>query len=292
MAGRGSRDGETLFVMIQNADSTITVARERVFAAAGLNEQLAKLGIRAKALRADPSCSSTVAGVGWGDLYPRIVIQNHPAPGVTIQPDAIPVDDTLVLAAERTSHPGRQPAIVVRTLLVSGPAPACIGEFLRPPSPLAGFTVSVREVVAQARQEAFDLQRLNVGPEHILLALLRRHDDVAAQALSSLHVTFEHARAQAAPSVGPAKPAAQHSSALAAPFTPRATGVLERARTEASRLGNESVEPEHILLGLVSDPESPVMRMLPESAADPIWVRAAVTRLLNRADPDGDDAGC
>jgi hypothetical protein len=268
--------------MIENVDSTITATSEEVFAAAGLNEQLAKLGIRAKAMRADPSCSSTVAEVEWGDLYPRIVIQNHPAPGVTIQPDAIPVDHTLVLAAERTPRPGRQPAIVVRTMLVSGPAPACIGEFLTPPSPLGRFTAAAREVVARARQEAFELRHLNVGPDHILLALLRGHDDIAAQTLSSLPVTFEHARAQVAQSVGPARPLAQHSSGLAAPFTPRATDVLERARTEASGLGNESVEPEHILLGLVSDPGSSVARMLRESGADPEQIRPAVLRLLNR----------
>jgi hypothetical protein len=292
VASRGSIIGETSFVMIENADSTITVTREEVFEAVGLNEQLAELGIRAKALRADPTCSSTVAEADWGDLYPRIVIQDHPAPGVTIQPDAIPVDQTLVLAAERTPRPGRQPPIVVRTLLVSDPAPACVGEFLNPASPLTGFTAPAREVVAQARQEAFDLQQRNVGPEHILLALLRRHDDVAAQALNSQHVTFEQVRAQAVASAGPAKPLAQHISALAAPFTPPATGALKRARSEASELGNESVEPEHILLGLVSDPESSVVRILRESPADPEQVRTAVIRLLNRVAPDSDDASC
>jgi hypothetical protein len=192
--------------MIENADSTITVTCEEVFAVARLNEQLAELGIRAKALRADPTCRSTVDEVDWGDLYPRIVIQNHPAPGMTFQPDAIPVDQTLVLAAERTPRPGRQPAIVVRTLLVSDPAPACIGVFLKSASPVSGFTAPARGVVAQARQEAFDLQQRNVGPEYILLALLRRHDDVAAQALNSLHVTSEQVRAQVMASVGPAKP--------------------------------------------------------------------------------------
>jgi hypothetical protein len=292
VASRGSIIGETSFVMIENADSTITVTCEEVFEAAGLNEQLAELGIRAKALRADPTCSSTVAEVDWGDLYPRIVIQNHPAPGVTIQPDVIPFDQTLVLAAERTPRPGRQPPIVVRTLLVSDPAPACVGEFLKPASPVAGFTAPAREVVAQARQEAFDLQQRNVGPEHILLALLSRHDDVAAQALNSLHVTFEQVRAQVVASVGPAKLLAQHSSALAAPLTPRAMGALTRARSEASELGNESVKPEQILLGLVSDPENLVVRMLRESSVYPEQVRTAVACLLNRADPDGDNTGC
>jgi hypothetical protein len=282
--------GKARVVMIENVDGTITVTPEEVFAAAGLNERLAELGIRATAFRADPSCSSAIAEVVSRDLYPRIVIQNHPAPGVTIEPEAIPVGHTLLLAAQRAPDRSRLPAILVRTMLVSGPAPACIGEFLVRPSPLAHFTAAGREVVSQARQEAFDLRHPNVEPVHILLALLRRTDNVAGQARSSRDVTFEHVRAQAVRTVELAQPLVQRSTARTAPFTPPAMAVLERARVEASELGNAMVEPEHILLGLVSDPESPVVRMLRESAVDPGRVRAAVLRLRDSADPDGDDA--
>ena len=277
--------------MVENADGTITVASEEVFAAAGLNEQLAKLGIRAKAIRADPSCGSTVAEVEWAELYPRIVIQSHPAPGMTIQPDAIPLRHTLVLAAERAVRPGRQPGIVVRTMLVSGPGQDCVGVFLRPPSPIARFDAPAREVVAQARQEAIELRQLNVGPEHILLAILRRDDDVAGQALTSLHVTFERVRGQIAQSIaGSAATRAPSHPAGTPPFTPRATDVLHRARAEADRLGNDLVAPEHILLGLLDDRESSAVRMLGESGADAEQIRTAVTRLLDRAEPDGDPA--
>lgn len=113
--------------MIENVDGTITITSEEVFAAARLNEHLLGLGVRVKALRADPDCDSTVAYGDWGDLYPRIVLQDHRAPGVTIRPDAIPLDHTLVLSAERTPRPGPQPPIVVRTILVSGSAPDCVG---------------------------------------------------------------------------------------------------------------------------------------------------------------------
>ena len=177
--------------MIANADGTITVTSEEVFAAAELNQQLAELGIRAKALRADPSCSSVVAEVEWGDLYPRIVIQTDPGPRITIRPDSIPVAHTLVLAAERMLRPNRPPPIVVRTLLAKDPAPVCIGEFLKPPSPLARLGQPAREVIAQARQQAFELEHFNVGPEHLLLGLLRRGDDVTDHALNSIHVAFE-----------------------------------------------------------------------------------------------------
>lgn len=281
---------ESRFVMVENADGTITVTSEEVFAAAELNVQLAKLEIRAKAIRADPSCGSTVAEVEWAELFPRIVIQSHSAPDVRIQPDAIPLRHTLVLAAERAARPGRQPGIVVRTMLVTGPAPDCVCAFLTPASPIARFDAPAREVVAQARQEAIELQQLNVGPEHILLAILRRHDDVAGQALNSLDVTFERVRAQIAQSIAAAQPLAHRPTAGAPPFTPRATDVLHHARAEADRLGNDLVAPEHILLGLLDDRESSVVRLLRESGADAEQIRTTVTRLLNPAEPDSDPA--
>jgi hypothetical protein len=275
--------------MISNADRTITVTSEEVWAAAELNEQLAALGVRVKALRADPDCSSTVAEAAWGDLYPRIVIQDDPRPGITIQPDAIPVDHVLVLAAERSPRPGRQPPVVVRMLLVRGLAPECIGEFFNPRSPVERFSNPAREVVAQARQEAFELEHLNVGPEHILLALLRRQRDVAAQALNTLDVTFEQTRVQVAKSISQAAGFAR-SSPLQAPFTPRATWAFDRARGEASALGDAVVEPAHILLGLVGDPECPVVRILRDNNVDAEQVRVVVTQLLNPAEPDDDAA--
>jgi hypothetical protein len=263
--------------MIANPDGTITVTSEEVFAAAELNEQLAMLGVSAKALRADPDCSSTIANVEWGDLYPRIVIQNDPRPGVTIRPDAIPVDHTLVLAAERAPRPARQPPIMVRTILVKGPAPPCVGEFFRPRSPVEHFSDSACEVVAQARREAFELEHFNVEPEHILLALLKRRGDVAAQALNSLDVTVDEARAQVARRSGPAAGFARRSSPLQAPLTPRAGWALDRARAEASDFGDGQVEPAHILLGLVGDLGSPVLGILRERHANLERVRAAVT---------------
>jgi hypothetical protein len=55
--------------MIENVDGTITITSEEVFAGARLNEHLLGLGVRVKALRADPDCDSTIAEVDWGDLY-------------------------------------------------------------------------------------------------------------------------------------------------------------------------------------------------------------------------------
>jgi uncharacterized membrane protein YphA (DoxX/SURF4 family) len=100
--------------MIENVDGTITITSEEVFAAARLNEHLLGLGVRVKALRADPDCDSTVAYGDWGDLYPRIVLQDHRAPGVTIRPDAIPARPHAGVVG-RAHSPSRPPAADRRT---------------------------------------------------------------------------------------------------------------------------------------------------------------------------------
>ena len=218
-------------------------------------------------------------------------MQDDLRPGVTIRPDAIPVDHTLVLAAERWSRPGRRPPIVLRTLLVSGPAPACVGEFLTPRSTVRGFGVAALEIVADARAQAFELQQLNVGPEHVLLALLRRRGDLAARALNSLGVRYEESRGQLAQRASTAPQFAQRSSPSQAPFTPPATRAFLRARAEAPEFGDGTVEPAHILLGLIDDLDSPAVRVLRGNHADPAQVRATVIELLNRSPPDDDALG-
>lgn len=214
------------------------------------------------------------------------MIQDDPGPGLRIQPDAIPVDHTLVLAAERSPRPDRHPPIALRTVLVSGPAPACIGEFLRPRSPVEGFSDPALDVVAQARLQAFELEHLNVGPEHILLALLSRRGDVATRALKTVDVTLEETHARVKKRSVPATAFARRSSPRQAPFTPRATWAFDRARGEASDLGGGPVEPAHILLGLVSDPQSAVVGIMRDSNVDPGRIRTAVTQLLDPTEPE------
>jgi ATP-dependent Clp protease ATP-binding subunit ClpC len=169
--------------------------------------------------------------------------------------------------------------LVVRVLLVSGSAPGCVGESFRHRSPLDRFTESAREVVARAREAAFELGHGNVGPEHILLGLLRRPDGVTAQALRSLDITLERVRAQVVKNTGPAQQLPLHRTPSSAPFTPRGMQVLELASIEASRL-DDLAEPHHVLLALVHDNEGPAARVLRECSADPDTIRNKVISLL------------
>jgi hypothetical protein len=124
------------YAVSQNSDGTVTITLTEIAGVDGLNQRLAEAGIRAKALLTHPTCWGSVYQVAFGQLYPQIVTKNGPAPAVTIQPDAIPADNTLVLVTQRMPRRnGRAPAIGVLLMLVRSPAPDCIGQVRRAASP-------------------------------------------------------------------------------------------------------------------------------------------------------------
>ena len=265
--------------VIQNPDGTITVVKEEVFDGDVLNERLAELDVRAAAVRADPDCTATIAEA-WGDLYPRIIKQDS-SPDVTFYPHAIPADRTLVLAAEWDDRrPSRPPRLVMRVMMVRGPAPACIGAMFKPVNPLERFAAGGRRVVDQAREEARELGHRNIEPEHILLGLLDEPQSRAATVLNSLSIKVDDVRARAMQARGPAK-GFPTPPGLSAPFTPRAMQILQRAPVEATSLGSDQVASEHILLALVDEPDGTTTHILREHGADPHTVRYEVIRLAD-----------
>ena len=137
------------------------------------------------------------------------------------------------------------------------------------------FTDSARDAVVHAQDEARQLDHDRIGTEHILLALLRGRDTVAARALESLGVSIDAVREQVqAASVSSGSPDTH------LPFTPRGKKVLELALREALQLHHNSIASEHILLGIVRDGGGAAVRILERLGAQVDDVRAAVMGLL------------
>jgi hypothetical protein len=138
------------------------------------------------------------------------------------------------------------------------------------------FTERARVVVVLAQEEARRLKHNYIGTEHLLLALLREEEGVAAQALASLGITVIDARRQVVRVVGNG----EENSPDAIPFTPRAKKVLELALREALSLSHNYIGTEHILLGLVRENEGVAARILLDFDAGSERVRDEVIRLL------------
>ena len=105
----------------------------------------------------------------------------------------------------------------------------------------------VAQVTSQARKDAQELGHDQVGPEHILLGLLRNPSDRTTRILDALEITIERARAQAAAAVFSDDPPHEDTA-----LTPAAEKVFKVATLNAS-LSSNDVGAEHILQGLASE---------------------------------------
>ena len=112
------------------------------------------------------------------------------------------------------------------------------------------FTDRARKVMSLAQDEARSLGQMYVGTEHLLLALIKEGDGVAAQALAKLDVTYDETLATV-------KQLSQDETEPVPgghiPFTPRTKRVLEAAYRETMTHGQTYIATEHLLLGIVSE---------------------------------------
>ena len=139
------------------------------------------------------------------------------------------------------------------------------------------FTDKARRVLVLAQEEARELEQPYVGPEHLLLGLIREGEGVAAQVLRRLNVTYEETKTQV-------RSITQDEVSAAAghiPFTPRAKRVLEGALREALQLGQNYISTEHLLLGIVREGNGIAMQALTNMGVDAEQIRNGVTEALN-----------
>ncbi|NJR66367.1 MAG: ATP-dependent Clp protease ATP-binding subunit [Leptolyngbyaceae cyanobacterium CRU_2_3] len=127
------------------------------------------------------------------------------------------------------------------------------------------FTEKAIAVVMAAQEEARRLGQRSVGTEQLLLGLIRMEGSVAAIVLTDMGVTLHAARIAVEEIVG-------HGTRPMAgeiPFTPKTVGVFERAFTQAKRMGQNHIAPEHLLLSLVQTGDSLAVKILLNLGIDP-----------------------
>jgi ATP-dependent Clp protease ATP-binding subunit ClpA len=149
------------------------------------------------------------------------------------------------------------------------------------------FTQRVRRDLQSAREAANALGNDYVGPEHMLLGLIREREGNAVDALNACDVdlaalqsTLEDAvRARGTPrrAIGPDLP-----------YTRYAKRVLERAMQAARDLDSQHVGTEHLLLGLLADDESEARRLLHVAGVTVERIRTHVPRRTTDEDRAAD----
>jgi ATP-dependent Clp protease ATP-binding subunit ClpC len=138
------------------------------------------------------------------------------------------------------------------------------------------FTPRLRTVLAVAREEAHRLRHEYIGTEHILLALLRDPDGVAATVLRQLDVSPDAIRQKIDETVTMGREATPHPDL---PYTSRTKKVLELTLDEARRAGAAVADTEHLLLGLCAEERGIGAQVLAWAGLTTDKARAEVARL-------------
>ena len=139
------------------------------------------------------------------------------------------------------------------------------------------FTDKARKVMSLAQEEARSLGKMYVGTEHLLLALIKEGEGIAAQALAKLDVTYEETIAtvrEISSEVNEPVPGGH------IPFTPRAKRVLEDAYRETMTHGQTYIATEHLLLGIVAEGDGRAMTALSRMGVSGDAIRNAVSELI------------
>src|SRR5512136_1426000 len=129
------------------------------------------------------------------------------------------------------------------------------------------FTERAQEAAARAAELAQKYGHTQVDVEHVLLALLEQTDGVVLQILEHVGVTVDalRRRIEDVLRTGP-KTSIYGSGGTGQVFvTPRLKRVLDLAIEEASKLKDEYISTEHILLAMAADRNSVTARLLAES---------------------------
>ncbi|MGH3503865.1 MAG: Clp protease N-terminal domain-containing protein [Nocardioidaceae bacterium] len=141
------------------------------------------------------------------------------------------------------------------------------------------FTDGARHVVLLAQEEARRLNHNYIGTEHLLLGLIRQEEDegVAVEALQQLNINPATIREQVEEAIGQGQHAPTPTEHV--PFARGAKRSLELSLREATQLGHNYIDTEHILLGLVREAEGTAAHVLVEHGGDLNRVRAQVAEL-------------
>lgn len=142
------------------------------------------------------------------------------------------------------------------------------------------FTDKARKVLVLAQEEARALHQPYVGTEHVLLALMKEQDGLAAQALDKLGVKYD-AAVQCVRQIVTIDESTDVSGHLS--FTPRVKRVLENSLREAMQMGKSYISTEHLLLGIVRENEGTAIDVLVRLGVTGDAIRSALNDLVGQS---------
>ncbi len=146
-----------------------------------------------------------------------------------------------------------------------------------------GLTGAAADALTAAAANARGLGHHYVRPEHLILAVVERPDELGGQVLAELGVTPAAVRAEVKRRLGSGSPRPGGSLGVA----PQTKRLLELARSISRSLGHRCPRTEHLLLAATSPKlDSPAAAVLAACGAQPAQVRDHLIRTLLKEAPE------
>lgn len=111
------------------------------------------------------------------------------------------------------------------------------------------FSKEVQTIAEYAREEAMRTGWYGIGPDHLMLAILRHGDNDACRALSALGVSLSSLKAHIDSSIFREEPV-PFNDLDKVEMNHAARGVMNMSAFEALRSGLEEVLPAHLLMAI------------------------------------------
>ncbi len=122
------------------------------------------------------------------------------------------------------------------------------------------FTEKAEGAIEQARLAAFELGHSYIGTEHLLLGILRESAGLGARLLRDRGLSEHGLRAAVSRRSGTGEPGTPAQG-----LTKHAWQAIEKAASDAARLGHSYIGTEHLLLGILRQPDCGGARALTEA---------------------------
>ncbi|MCK5768463.1 MAG: ATP-dependent Clp protease ATP-binding subunit [Candidatus Atribacteria bacterium] len=120
------------------------------------------------------------------------------------------------------------------------------------------YSEKAKKAIMIAQEEAMNLNHDYIGTEHILIGLLKEGHGIAAQVLKEFGIEEEKVIEEIIQLISKG----ENRQINEASFTPRSKKVLELASQEANQLKSNTIDTEHILLGLIKESSGIAVRIL------------------------------
>jgi ATP-dependent Clp protease ATP-binding subunit ClpB len=132
------------------------------------------------------------------------------------------------------------------------------------------LTEKAREALLGAKELAEQLNHSQIGPEHLLVALVEQPEGIVPEVLRKMNVDPARSAGDARAALG-RRPQVYGGSE--AGISPRLSATLDGAQAEAARMKDEFVSTEHLLLALAAgDGRDEAARLLQQAGVTPARV--------------------